>query len=174
MTLLLVVIGLLLLLLSLAVVAFGTYTALDERHRERGIFLAVWWVPAVAASIGILMRDSVTFIVGVLCFVVAGAALLLDLRGTRKPAGQRPAGQEPARQEETAEQRLARSRRTGTEGSRKITFYESAKRRISDKIKEYRKASAGGRPARRAIYCSSKASRTVWRRLVGLEGGVLR
>jgi hypothetical protein len=140
-TLLLVVIGLLLLLLSLAVVAFGVYMALDERHRERGIFLAVWWVPAVAASIGILMRDSVTFTVGVLCFVVAGTALVLDLRGTRKPARQRPARQKPTGQEpvgqEPAEQRPARSRRTG--GARKPTLYESAKRRISDKIKEYRK-----------------------------------
>jgi hypothetical protein len=145
-TLLLVVIGLLLLLLSLAVVAFGVYMALDERHRERGIFLAVWWVPAVATSIGILMRDSVTFTVGVLCFVVAGTALVLDLRGSRKPARQRPVrqkptGQEPVGQEpvgqEPAEQRTARSRRTG--GARKPTLYESAKRRISDKIKEYRK-----------------------------------
>jgi hypothetical protein len=145
-TLLLVVIGLLLLLLSLAVVAFGIYTALDERHREHGIFLAVWWVPAVAASIGILMRDSVTFTVGVLCFVVAGTALMLDLRSTRKPARQRPArqkptGQEPVGQEpvgqEPTEQRPARSRRTG--GARKPTLYESAKRRISNKIKEYRK-----------------------------------
>jgi hypothetical protein len=140
-TLLLVVIGLLLLLLSLAVVAFGAYMVLDERHRERGIFLAVWWVPAVAASIGILMRDSVTFTVGVLCFVVAGTALVLDLRGTRKPARQRPARQKPTGQEpvgqEPAEQRPARSRRTGS--ARKPTLYESAKRRISDKIKEYRK-----------------------------------
>ena len=147
-TLLLVVIGLLLLLLSLAVVAFGVYMALDERHRERGIFLAVWWIPAVAASIGILMRDSVTFTVGVLCFVVAGTALVLYLRGTRRPvrqrpagrspAGQRPAEPEPTSQEEPAEQRSLRSRRTG--GARKPTLYESAKRRISDKIKEYRKA----------------------------------
>ena len=147
-TLLLVVIGLLLLLLSLAVFAFGVYMALDERHRERGIFLAVWWIPAVAASIGILMRDSVTFTVGVLCFVVAGTALVLDLRGTRRPvrqrpagrspAGQRPAEPEPTTQEEPAEQRPLRSRRTG--GARKPTLYESAKRRISDKIKEYRKA----------------------------------
>ena len=140
-TLLLVVIGLLLLLLSLAVVAFGVYIALDERHRERGIFLAVWWVPAVAASIGILMRDSVTFTVGVLCFVVAGTALVLDLRSTRKPARQRPVRQKPTGQEpvgqEPAEQRTARSRRTG--GARKPTLYESAKRRISNKIKEYRK-----------------------------------
>ncbi len=140
-TLLLVVIGLLLLLLSLAVVAFGTYTALDERHRERGIFLAVWWVPAVAASIGILMRDSVTFIVGVLCFVVAGAALVLDLRGTRKPTRKRPASQRPPRRE-PAEQRPVSSRRSGTEGPRNATFYESAKRRISNKIKEYRKATS--------------------------------
>jgi hypothetical protein len=142
-TLLLVVIGLLLLLLSLAVFAFGVYMALDERNRERGIFLAVWWIPAVAASIGILMRDSVTFTVGVLCFVVAGTALVLDLRGTRRPVRQRPAGQRPAEpeptsQEEPAEQRSLRSRRTG--GARKPTLYESAKRRISDKIKEYRKA----------------------------------
>ena len=140
-TLLLVVIGLLLLLLSLAVGAFGVYMALDERHRERGIFLAVWWVPAVAASIGILMRDSVTFTVGVLCFVVAGTALVLDLRGTRKPARQRPARKKPTGQEPTgqepAEQRPARSRRTGD--ARKPTLYEGAKRRISDKIKEYRK-----------------------------------
>ena len=140
-TLLLVVIGLLLLLLSLAVVAFGVYMALDERHRERGIFLAVWWVPAVATSIGILMRDSVTFTVGMLCFVVAGTALVLDLRGSRKPARQRPVRQKPTGQEpvgqEPAEQRTARSRRTG--GARKPTLYESAKRRISDKIKEYRK-----------------------------------
>ncbi len=148
-TLLLVVIGLLLLLLSLAVVAFGAYMALDdERPREPGVFLAVWWIPAVAASIGILMRDSVTFTVGVLCFVVAGTALVLDLRGTRRPVRQRPAGRspagqrpiepEPTSQEEPAEQRPLRSKRTG--GARKPTLYESAKRRISDKIKEYRKA----------------------------------
>jgi hypothetical protein len=143
-TLLLVVIGLLLLLLSLAVFAFGVYTALDERHRERGIFLAIWWIPAVAASIGILMRDSVTFTVGVLCFVVAGTALVLDLRGTRRPVRQRlgrqrPLGQEPTRQD-PAEQSPLRSRRTG--GARRPTLYESAKRRISDKIKEYRKTTS--------------------------------
>jgi hypothetical protein len=126
------------------VVAFGVYMALDERHRERGIFLAVWWVPAVAASIGILMRDSVTFTVGVLCFLVAGTALVLDLRGTRKPARQRPARQKPTGQEpvgqEPAEQRPARSRRTG--GARKPTLYENTKRRIFDKIKEYRKTAS--------------------------------
>ena len=146
-TLLLVVVGLLLLLLSLAVVAFGAYMALDGRHREPGMFLAVWWIPAVAASIGLLMRDSVTLAVGVLCFVVAGAALVLDLRGTRKLSRQRPSsrrfdGREPARQEEPAEQKSVSSRKIGTGGTRKSAFYESAKRRISDKIKEYRKATS--------------------------------
>jgi hypothetical protein len=145
-TLLVVMIGLLLLLLSLAVVAFGAYMALNERHREPGVFLAVWWIPAMAASIGILMRDLVTFTVGVLCFVVAGAALVLDLRGTRKPARQRPArrppGRDPARQQELAEQRRVSSRRIGTGSARKATFYESAKHRISEKIKEYRKATS--------------------------------
>lgn len=145
--LLLVVIGLVLLLLSLAVVAFGAYMALDERHREPGVFLAIWWIPAVAASIGILMRDLVTLTVGVFCFVVAGVALVLDLRGTRKlikqrPASRRPPGREPAKQEEPAEQGPVSSRRTGTRDTRKATFYESAKRRISDKIKEYRKATS--------------------------------
>jgi hypothetical protein len=146
-TLLLVVIGLVLLLLSLAVVTFGTYMAFDERHREPGVFLAIWWIPAVAASMGILMRDLVTLTVGVFCFVVAGVALVLDLRGTRKltkqrPASRRPPGREPARQEEPAEQRPVSSRRTGTGNTRKAAFYESAKRRISDKIKEYRKATS--------------------------------
>jgi hypothetical protein len=145
-TLLVVMIGLLLLLLSLAVVAFGAYMALGERHREPGVFLAVWWIPAVAASIGILMRDLVTLTVGVLCFVVAGAALVLDLRGTRKPTRQRPARRhpvrEPARQEEPTEQRPVSNRRIGTGSTRKATFYESAKRRISDKIEEYRKATS--------------------------------
>jgi hypothetical protein len=141
-TLLVVMIGLLLLLLSLAVVAFGAYMALGERHREPGVFLAVWWIPAVAASIGILMRDLVTLTVGVLCFVVAGAALVLDLRGTRKRPARRHPVREPARQEEPTEQRPVSNRRIGTGSTRKATFYESAKRRISDKIEEYRKATS--------------------------------
>ena len=145
-TVLVVVIGLLLLLLSLAVVAFGAYMALNERYREPGVFLAVWWIPAVAASIGILMRDLVTLTVGVLCFVVAGAALVLDLRGTRKPTMHRPARRpprrEPARHEESNEQRPVSSRRIGTGSTRKATFYENAKRRISEKIEEYRKATS--------------------------------
>ncbi len=120
-TLLLVVVGLLLLFLSLAGVAFGAYMALDERNRERGVFFAVWWIPAVAASGGVLMRDWVTFTVGVICFAVAGVALALGFYGSQRPA---------------------RGRRTSSKEAGKLSLYRSAKRRLSDKIKEYRKAAS--------------------------------
>jgi hypothetical protein len=77
-TLLLVIVGLLLLLLSLAGLAFGVFMAFDDRNREQGIFFAIWLVPAVAASLGIVLRDWVTFTIGALCFAVAGAALALE------------------------------------------------------------------------------------------------
>ncbi len=83
-TLLLVVVGLLLLLLSLAGLAFGVFMAFDERNREQGIFFAIWLVPAVAASLGIVLRDWVTFIIGALCFVIAGAALALERHGFKE------------------------------------------------------------------------------------------
>ena len=83
-TLLLVVVGLLLLLLSLAGLAFGVFIAFDERNREQGVFFAIWLVPAVAASLGIVLRDWVTFTVGALCFVIAGAALALERHGSKE------------------------------------------------------------------------------------------
>ncbi len=69
----LTVVGTLLLLASLAGVAFGVYMAADPKTRESGGLFAVWWVSAAAAASGLLMRDVVTFTVGVLCFLVAGA-----------------------------------------------------------------------------------------------------
>jgi hypothetical protein len=83
-TLLLVVVGLLLLLLSLAGLAFGVFMAFDERNRQQGIFFAIWLVPAVAASLGIVLRDWVTFTIGALCFVIAGAALALERHGSKE------------------------------------------------------------------------------------------
>ena len=83
-TLLLVVVGLSLLLLSLAGLVFGVFMALDERNREQGIFFAIWLVPAVAASLGIVLRDWVTFTIGALCFVIAGAALALEHHGSKE------------------------------------------------------------------------------------------
>ena len=120
-TLLLVVLGLLLLLLSLAGVAFGVYMALDDRTREQGVFFAIWWIPAVAASIGVLMRDPVTFTIGVACFVVAGVALALERRSSQSPA---------------------KSRRPGSTGAKKGSPHASTKRRLLDKIKDYRKTAS--------------------------------
>ena len=83
-TLLLVVVGLLLLLLSLAGLAFGVFMAFDERNREQGIFFAIWLVPAVAASLGIVLGDWVTFTIGALCFAIGGAALALERHGSKE------------------------------------------------------------------------------------------
>lgn len=102
-TLLLVVAGLLLLLVSLAGVAFGSFMALDSRTRDAGVFFAIWWVPSIAASIGLLMRDSVTFVIGAFCFVVAGVALAVERRGARR---------------ETV------SKRISSRGAKKRSFYE--------------------------------------------------
>ncbi len=74
----LTVIGTLLLLVSLAGVAFGVYMAVDPKTRESGKLFAVWWVPAAAAASGLFMRDVVTFTIGVLCFLVAGAVFTFE------------------------------------------------------------------------------------------------
>jgi hypothetical protein len=79
----LTVIGTLMLLLSLAAMGFGGFMAMDPKNRNSGRFFAVWWVPIAAAASGVLMRDVVTFAVGLLCFLVAGAAFAL-LSGTRR------------------------------------------------------------------------------------------
>jgi hypothetical protein len=83
------VIGTLLLLASLAGVAFGAYMAADPKTRESGKLFAIWWVPAVAAAIGVIMRDVVTFAIGVLCFLVAGAVFTYEDGKARKPAVKR-------------------------------------------------------------------------------------
>ena len=65
--------GILLLLLTLAAAAFGLFMAMEPKNREQGRLFTIWWVPAVAAAGGVLMKDVVTFAVGLLCFLVAGA-----------------------------------------------------------------------------------------------------
>ena len=79
-------IGTLLLLASLMGVAFGAYMAADPKTRESGKLFAVWWVPVAAAASGVFMRDVVTFAVGVLCFLVAGAVFTLEDGRARTPA----------------------------------------------------------------------------------------
>lgn len=86
----LTVVGLLLLAISLAGVALGLYMAADWKTREGGWHFAVLWVPGVAAASGVLMRDVVTFTVGMLCFLVAGIVFVLEgNRRTRKPPASR-------------------------------------------------------------------------------------
>jgi hypothetical protein len=78
--------GSLLLLASLAGVAIGAYMAMDPKTRESGKLFALWWVPAAAAATGVFMRDVVTFSVGVLCFLVAGAVFTFEGGRTQRPA----------------------------------------------------------------------------------------
>jgi hypothetical protein len=85
----LTVFGTLLLLVSLVAISFGGFMAMDPKNRDSGRFFAVWWVPVAAAASGVLMRDSVTFAVGLLCFVVAGAAFALRGETRRKPSVKR-------------------------------------------------------------------------------------
>ncbi len=103
-------IGLLLLVISLAGVALGFYMAADRRTREGGWLFAVLWVPGLAAASGILMRDVVTFTVGVLCLLAAGTVFVL--RGDT-PQKEKAGKDDPAR--ERAEVSLLNSEETTKE-----------------------------------------------------------
>lgn len=69
---LLTLLGIMVLVLSLAGVGLGVFMATSPNTKELGPLFALWWVPAVAAASGILMRDLVTFVIGLVCFLVAG------------------------------------------------------------------------------------------------------
>lgn len=92
MTVILTAIGLLLLVVSLTGISIGVYMAADPRTRGQGVLFAVWWVPAAAATSGVLMRDVVTFAVGLLCFLVAGATFAFDDTARGKPTTRRKGG----------------------------------------------------------------------------------
>ena len=85
MNLFLSAIGILLLLVSLAGTLFGVYMATDPKTRGQGTLFAVWWVSGVAAASGVLMRDVVTFAVGLLCLLVAGVVLAFEGGRQSKP-----------------------------------------------------------------------------------------
>ena len=89
MSFILTAIGILLLVISLAGVALGLYMAADGRTRSRGRLFAVLWVPALAASTGVLMRDVVTFTVGLLCFLIAGTVFALQGGAPNEPPARR-------------------------------------------------------------------------------------
>jgi hypothetical protein len=104
------VIGALLLLASLAGVAFGVYMATDPKTREPGKLFAVWWVPAAAAASGVLMRDVVTFAVGFLCFLVAGAVFTFEGGRVQRPTVKRVGGQRDDSEKTTRENRAKNDR----------------------------------------------------------------
>ena len=85
----LTLVGAVLLLASLTGVAFGVYMAAEPKTRESGKLFAVWWVPAAAAASGLFMRDVVTFTIGVLCFLVAGAVFTFEDGKARTPTAKR-------------------------------------------------------------------------------------
>lgn len=89
MSAILTAVGLLLLLVSLAGIFFGVYMAIDPRTRGQGVLFAVWWIPGLAATSGVLMRDVVTFAVGLFCLLVAGVALAFEGGRQSKPPARR-------------------------------------------------------------------------------------
>lgn len=90
MNLLVTAIGALILVLSLAGVAFGVYMSTHPKTREPGKLFAIWWVPGIAVALGVFMRDSVTFSIGLVCFVIAGVTLLLKSGTSASAADRKP------------------------------------------------------------------------------------
>ena len=71
-------------MVALAGIALGIYMAVEPKTRASGKLFAIWWVPGLAAASGVLMRDVVTFAIGIVCFLVAGAVMVLEDRSPRK------------------------------------------------------------------------------------------
>jgi hypothetical protein len=80
----LTVIGLLLLVVALAGIGLGIYMAVEPKTRASGKLFAIWWVPGLATASGVLMRDVVTFTVGLICFLIAGSVMLFEDSRPRK------------------------------------------------------------------------------------------
>ncbi len=105
--------GTLLLLVSFVGVAFGVYMAADTKTREAGKLFAIWWVPAAAAASGVLMRDVVTFAVGTLCFLVAGAVFTFEGGRVQRPTIKRT-GEARGDSEKTTRENRARDDRAAS------------------------------------------------------------
>ena len=117
MSLVLTVIGVLLLLICLAGIALGVYMASEEKNRETGVLFAICWVSGAAGAAGVAMRDWVTFLVGMICFLVAGAVFVLfgsveggsGKRERVKPPQHAPEGSEKTTRENKAGHKRAAS-----------------------------------------------------------------
>jgi hypothetical protein len=86
----------------------------------------------VAASLGIVLRDWVTFTIGALCFVIAGAALALERHGSREQPRNRK--QSPAntgaKKKRPLPEKPQRSSRAGAE-----QLFESSMRWFSSRAR---------------------------------------
>jgi hypothetical protein len=118
----LTVIGLLLLAVALAGIGLGIYMAIEPKTRASGKLFAIWWVPGLATASGVLMRDVVTFTVGLICFLIAGAMMVFEDRRPRKSHVRRKGD-------------LAR----GPEGSRRL---DSEKTTKENEIRDSRRAAS--------------------------------
>ena len=105
---LLVAIGVLLMLICLAGIVLGLYMSTEAKNRDAGLLFAAWWVSGAAGAAGVVMRDGVTFLVGLFCFLVAGAAFLFAGGVGRAPAMRRtggaPGGAPPEGSEKTTKE----------------------------------------------------------------------
>ena len=117
MNFLLVAIGVLLLLICLAGIALGAYMAMDSRSRDSGLLFAACWVSGAAGASGIIMRDIVTFLVGALCFLIAGAAFGVTNGIRRAPSARSkdgPPGRAPEGSEKTTRENRSGYRRAAS------------------------------------------------------------
>jgi len=124
-----------LLLLAILGVLLGLFMATGGRSRGLGLLLALWWVPGAAAAVGVLLRDPVVLVVGLLCFVMAGTAIAFE-RGAAVAADKPRA--------DRADRRVVRKPRTkatGSLGKRGKPVSERARAR-EERAKGYRRAAS--------------------------------
>jgi hypothetical protein len=103
-------VGALLLLATLAGVAFGIFMSMFPNTRRAGAYFALWWVSGAAAAAGVLMRDPVTFAVGLVCFCLSGAAYAAAGGGRRSGGRSRRAASEKTTRENRARRDAQRRR----------------------------------------------------------------
>ena len=117
MSFVLTVIGLALLLICLAGVVLGVYMATEAKNLEAGVLFALCWVSGAAGAAGVAMRDWVTFLVGMACFLVAGAVFVLfgDVRsGSGRRERLQPPGPPPEGSEKTTKENRSGHKRAAS------------------------------------------------------------
>ncbi len=112
MSFVLTVIGVLLLLVCLAGIALGVYMASGAKTREAGVLFAICWVSGAAGAAGVAMRDWVTFVVGMVCFLVAGAVFVL-FGGVGGGSGGRERGKPPGPPAPEGSEKTTKENRSG-------------------------------------------------------------